>query len=63
MLKDFIKYYEIALKSCNEAIYWLCLLRDGRLVEEEKLKSLIRETTEISKMIGSSLLTLKGKKI
>jgi four helix bundle protein len=23
--KDFIKYYEIALKSANESKYWLCL--------------------------------------
>ena len=26
--KDFVKYYEIALKSANESKYWLCLLRD-----------------------------------
>lgn len=60
--KDFIKFYEIALKSCNETLYWLYLLRDAKLVEAEKLKPLITEATEISKMLGSSLLTLKGKK-
>ena len=60
--RDFIKFYEIALKSCNETIYWLYLLRDSKLVDERKLESLIEEATEISKMIGSSLLTLKGKK-
>jgi len=60
--RDFIKFYEIALKSCNETIYWLYLLRDGKLVDENKLKPLIEEATEISKMVGSSLLTLKGKK-
>lgn len=60
--RDFIKFYEIALKRCNETIYWLCLLRDGKLIEAEKLKPLITEVTEISKMIGSSLLTLKGKR-
>lgn len=60
--KDFIRFYEIALKSCNETIYWLYLLRDGGLVEVNKIKPLLDEATEISKMIGSSLLTLKGKK-
>src|SRR3989338_1109722 len=25
--RDFIKFYEIALKSSNETKYWLCLLR------------------------------------
>lgn len=60
--RDFIRFYEIALKSCNETIYWLCLLRDGKLVEEKKLKPLIDEVVEVSKMVGSSLLTLKGKR-
>jgi len=60
--KDFMRFYEIALKSCNETIYWLCLLRDGKLVKAEELRPLIEEATEISKMIGSSLLTLKEKK-
>ena len=26
---EFKRYYEIALKSCNESKYWICLLRDG----------------------------------
>jgi len=60
--KDFTRYYEIALKSCNETIYWLCLLRDGKLIKKEKLKPLVEEATQIGKMIGSSLLTLRGKK-
>ena len=59
--RDFIKFYEIALKSCNETIYWLYLLRDSKLIKKEKTKPLIDEATEISKMVGSSLLTLKGK--
>lgn len=60
--RDFIKFYDIALKSCNETNYWLCLLRDSGLVKEERLKLLIDEISEISKMVGSSVLTLKGKK-
>jgi len=61
--RDFIKFYQIALKSCNETIYWLCLLRDGKLLGAQELKPAIEEATEISKMLGASLLTLKGKKI
>jgi four helix bundle protein len=60
--KDFIKFYYIALKSANEAKYWLCLIRDSLLIEKTKIESVIKETNEISNMIGSSLLTLKGKK-
>ena len=60
--RDFIRFYEITLKSCNETIYWLGLLRDGKLVSTSKINPLIKETDEIGKMIGSSLLTLKGRK-
>ena len=60
--RDFIKFYEIALKSTNETKYWLCLLRDSNLALKS-VDSYINENNEISNMIGSSLLTLKGKKI
>jgi four helix bundle protein len=60
--KDFARYYEIALKSANETLYWLCLLRDSRLIEDDKIANLIKEIEEISKMIGSSLLTMRGKR-
>ncbi|MFH1049073.1 MAG: four helix bundle protein [Patescibacteria group bacterium] len=59
--RDFIKYYEIALKSANETKYWLCLLRDGTKVNKDKISKLLQEIEEISRMLGSSLLTLKNK--
>ena len=62
--RDFIKFYEIALKSANETKYWLSLLKDSNLVEiqKERTEKLIEEVDEICKMTGSSLLTLKGKR-
>lgn len=60
--RDFIKFYEIALKSANETKYWLCLLRDASLSKKEIIEKLLQETIEISNMLGSSLLTLKGKR-
>lgn len=60
--KDFIRFYEIALKSANETIYWLYLLRDSDLVKKELSGKLITEAEEVAKMIASSLLTLKGKR-
>lgn len=62
--RDFIKFYAIALKSANETKYWLCLLRDSNLkgLEKAKIKEILNEAIEISKMLASSLLTLKGKK-
>ena len=60
--REFIKFYEIALKSANETKYWLCLLRDGNLADEKKVNQILEEAKQISNMLGSSLLTLKGKK-
>jgi four helix bundle protein len=60
--RDFIKFYEISLKSANETKYWLCLLRDGTKADKDQLEKLLDEIEQISKMLGSSLLTLKNKK-
>ena len=61
--RDFVRFYEIALKSANETKYWLCLLRDSGVMENiEKVEELLQEAIEISNMLASSLLTLKGKK-
>ena len=60
--KEFIKFYEIALKSANETKYWLSLLKDS--YPELKIQSevFLKETSEICNMLGSSVLTLKGKR-
>jgi len=60
--RDFIKFYEIALKSANETKYWLGLLRDATDADKIKAAELLKEVNEISNMLGSSLLTLKNKR-
>jgi four helix bundle protein len=60
--RDFIKYYEIALKSANETKYWLCIFRDGLDTDQEKTNKLLKEADEISKILARSILTLKSKK-
>jgi len=59
--RDFIKFYEIALKSANETKYWLSLPKDSELTPAGNNQTVLNEVDEISKMIGSSLLTMKGK--
>lgn len=59
--KDFIKFYQIALKSTNETIYCLSLFKDALPEDYLKLKVLIQEASEIGKMLGKSLITLKAK--
>jgi len=60
--KDFIKFYEIALKSANETKYWLGLLHDVSLTNKDKVNVLLAETQELSNIIGASLLTMKKKR-
>lgn len=59
--KDFINFYQIALKSANETIYWLSLLRDSYQTLRNECSILIIEAKEISSMLGKSLITLKTK--
>lgn len=60
--KDFIRYFEISLKSCNETKYWLGLLRDSKLLEAKKIDKLLLQAISLGKILGSSLITLKGKR-
>ena len=62
--RDYIKFFEIALKSANETKYWYLLIREATTNPEIKKEAdeLLKEANEISKIIGSSVLTLKGKK-
>ena len=60
--KDFIKYFEISLKSGNESKVWLAILRDRNKIIKEKADWFLKELNEICNIFASSLLTLKGKK-
>lgn len=60
--KDFIKFYEIALKSASETKYWLGILRDGTNYNKEEINKLLKEVIELSNILGASLLTLKNKR-
>lgn len=60
--KEFLKYFEIALKSSQETKYWLAMLRELEPNHKEEINSFINETEEISKILSSSILTMKGKR-
>lgn len=60
--KDFLRFYEIALKSANETKYWLGLLRDATDINKNKVNELLKEAEEICKMLRASILTLKNKR-
>lgn len=60
--RDFTNFFGYALKSANESKFWLGLLRDSKKADGEKTNKLLQETIELANILGSSILTLKGKK-
>jgi len=58
---EFKKFFEISLKSANETVYWLLLLKDSNLIVPSKVNALITECEELGRMLGKSVLTLKRK--
>ncbi len=60
--KDFTNFFSRALKSANESLYWLGLLRDAKKINNTQLEYLLNETKELASILGSSILTLRGKR-
>jgi len=60
--KDFTNFFSYSLKSANESLYWLGLLRDAKKIDSPQLEYLLNETKELANILGSSILTLKGKR-
>jgi len=60
--REFLKYFEIALKSSQETKYWIAMLRELVPENRNKINSYLKECEEISKILSSSVLTIKGKR-
>lgn len=60
--KDFINFFTHSLKSANESKVWLSLLKDLDKGDKAEVEWLLKELLEISNVIASSILTLKGKR-
>ena len=60
--KDFIKYFEVSLKSTNESKVWIVLLRDAGKIKKDEAQWFLDELKEFGNIFASSILTLKGKK-
>lgn len=61
--REFLNYFQIALKSANESKYWLAILREVYSEKKQEINIFLQEVEEISKIIGSSVLTMKEKKL
>jgi len=60
--RDFINFFTHSLKSANESKVWLSLLKDLKKGDKDEVTFLLKELIEISNIIATSILTLKGKK-
>ena len=60
--KDFTNFLTYSLKSASESLYWFGLLKDAKKINNAQLEYLLNETQELANILGSSILTLKGKK-
>ena len=58
--KDFTSFLNYALKSANESIFWIKLLHDSG--KAKNTNNLLQETTELAKILGSSLRSLRNRK-
>lgn len=60
--RDYIKFFQIALKSANETAYWLELFLEINFNEKQKAKELLDEANQISKILAAGLITMKGRR-
>ena len=59
--RDFTNFFSHSLKSANESKFWLGLLRDSKKADRVAVEKLLQETVELANILGSSILTLRGK--
>lgn len=59
--KDFVNFLNHALKSGNETKFWLALSNEIASIHKLEIDSLLKEVDELTKILGSSIATLKGK--
>jgi four helix bundle protein len=61
--KDFKNFLNHALKSANETRFWLALLRDSGKKSGDEINSFLGEAKELAKILASSILSLKNRRV
>ena len=57
--KDFTNYYNVALKSANETVYWLTLLKETNESHSSEIDELIVETNEIVRVLAKIVINCR----
>ena len=58
--KEFINYFQIALKSASETLYWLYLLKEVNPTQTKRIDELISECIELKKLLSTIILNTKN---
>ena len=58
---DFINKLSIALKECNETLYWLNILNDTGYLDNQEFESINGDCKELLALLISSIKTTKQK--
>lgn len=58
--KDMLSKLGIVEEEADEAVYWLEMIGDSKVIEASRLKDLVREYNEIVAMVVASLKTLRS---
>ena len=57
--KDFISKLSIAYKEARECKYWIRLLIESKVVDSQLLPELLRDVTELNKILMSIIISSK----
>jgi four helix bundle protein len=58
---DFISKIEGGLQELEETSYWLDLLKESKIVNEDKIANLIEENEQLIAIFSSIVVKVKGK--
>lgn len=61
--KDFIHKLHIAIKECSESIYWLDVIKDNYILEENKVKEIYKNCFSVKRMLLASINTAKKNSV
>lgn len=56
---DFINKFQIALKECYETEYWLNIMKDSDIIDEDIYNEYFAKCSKIRKLLSVSLRTAK----
>jgi len=57
--RELIRYYEIALRSCEETEFWMNVIQLGYEMSKSRFESLLMELNEITRVLVTIINNLK----